>query len=56
MGERRLAIVNRKTYGIAVTRVDYLRHAFIEEAGPNATAKRTTDYLLLLRRQALCSA
>lgn len=44
MGERRLSIVNRKTYGIAVTRVDYMRHAFIEEAGPNATAKRTTDF------------
>ena len=44
MGERRLSIVNRKTYGIAVTRVDYMRHAFVEDAGPNATAKRTTDY------------
>jgi hypothetical protein len=44
MGERRLSVVNRKTYGIAVTRIDYLRHAFIEDAGPNGTAKRTTDY------------
>ena len=44
MGERRLSIVGRKTYGIAVTRVDYLRHAFVEDAGPNGTAKRTTDY------------
>lgn len=44
MSERRLSVVNRKTYGIAVTRVDYLRHAFIEDAGPNGTAKRTTDY------------
>ncbi len=44
MGERRLGIVNRRTYGIAVTRVDYMRHAFAENAGPNATAKRTTDY------------
>jgi hypothetical protein len=44
MGERRLSVVNRKTYGIAVTRVDYLRHAFIENAGPNGTARRTTDY------------
>jgi hypothetical protein len=42
--ERRLSVVNRKAYGIAVTRVDYLRHAFIETAGPNGTAKRTTDY------------
>ena len=44
MGERRLSIVNRKTYGISVTRVDYMRHALAEDAGPNATAKRTTDY------------
>lgn len=44
MGERRLSIVGRKTYGIAVTRVDYLRHVFVEDAGPNGTAKRTTDY------------
>lgn len=44
MGERRLSVVNRRTYGIAVTRVEYLRHAFIEDAGPNGTAKRTTDY------------
>lgn len=44
MGERRLSIVDAKTYGIAVTRVDYLRHAFIDEGGPNGTAKRTTEY------------
>jgi hypothetical protein len=44
MSERRLSVVNRKTYGIAVTRVDYLRHAFVEDAGPNGTARRTTDY------------
>lgn len=44
MSERRLSVVNRKTYGIAVTRVDYLRHAFIENAGPNGTARRTTNY------------
>lgn len=44
MSERRLSIVNRRTYGIAVTRFDYMRHAFIESAGPNATAKRTTEY------------
>lgn len=44
MGERRLSIVNGKAYGITVTRVDYLRHAFIEEGGPNGTAKRTTTY------------
>ena len=44
MSESRLSIVNRKTYGIAVTRIDYLRHAFVEEAGPNGTARRITDY------------
>ncbi len=44
MGERRLGIVNRKTYGIAVTRVDYMRHAFVEDAGPNGTARRSTDF------------
>ncbi len=43
-GEHRLSIVDRQTYGIAVTRVDYLRHAFIEDAGPNGTAKRTTEF------------
>ena len=42
--ELRLSIVNRRTYGIASTRVDYLRHAFIEEAGPNGVARRTTTY------------
>ena len=44
MGERRLGILSPSNYGIAVTRVDYLRHAFIEEGGPNGTAKRTTEY------------
>jgi hypothetical protein len=44
MGERRLSTVNRKAYGIAVTRVDYMRHAFLEDKGPNATAARKTDY------------
>lgn len=43
MNETRLAIVNDGAYGIARTRVDYLRHAFIDDAGPNATAKRTTE-------------
>jgi hypothetical protein len=43
MQETRLGVVNRKTYGIAATRVDYLHHAFIE-GGPNGTAKRTTSY------------
>ena len=42
--DTRLSIVNRKTYGIATTRTDYLRHAFIEDGGPNGTARRTTDY------------
>lgn len=42
--ELRLSVVNRSTYGIADTRVDYLRHAFLEDAGPNGTARRTTTY------------
>jgi hypothetical protein len=44
MSERRLSAVNRRSYGIAATRVDYLRHAFIDDGGPNGTAKRTTSY------------
>lgn len=44
MGETRLAIVNDGAYGITRTRVDYLRHAFIDDAGPNGTAKRTTEF------------
>lgn len=44
MGQRRLSVVNPDAYGISVTRVDYLRHAFLEEGGPNGTAKRTTEY------------
>ena len=42
-GETRLGVVNRQTYGIAQSRIDYLRHAFIEQ-GPNGDARRTTDY------------
>ena len=44
MGERRLSTVSRKAYGIAVTRADYMRHAFLEDQGPNATAARKTDF------------
>lgn len=44
MSERRISIVSDEAYGIAVTRVDYLRHAFIDGAGPNGTAKRSTEY------------
>lgn len=44
MNERRLSVVSPDAYGIAATRVDYLRHAFLEEGGPNGTAKRTTEY------------
>ena len=44
MGERRLSVVSPDAYGISVTCVDYLRHAFLEEGGPNGTAKRTTEY------------
>ena len=42
--ERRLSVVSPDAYGITVTRVDYLRHAFIDNGGPNGTAKRTTEY------------
>ncbi|WP_421694022.1 hypothetical protein [Aestuariivirga sp.] len=44
MSERRLSVLDPKAYGIAVTRVEYLRHAFIEEGGPNGTARRVTEY------------
>ena len=40
--DTRLSIVDRQTYGIASTRTDYIRHAFLE--GPFATARVTTDY------------
>lgn len=43
MQETRLSVVNRAAYGIASTRVDYLRHAFVED-GPFGIARRTTDY------------
>ena len=42
--ETRLSVVNRKTYGIASTRIDYMRHAFVEDAGPNAIVGRKTAY------------
>ena len=44
MSERRLSVVGPDAYGISVTRVDYLRHAFLDDGGPNGTAKRTTEY------------
>lgn len=44
MSERRLGMASPRAYGISVTRVDYLRHAFIDDAGPNGTARRTTEY------------
>lgn len=44
MNEKRLSVASPAAYGIAVTRVDYLRHAFIDDAGPNGTASRTTEY------------
>ena len=45
--ERRLSILDGEAYGITVTRIDYLRHAFIDEAGPNGTAKRTTEFFYI---------
>ena len=44
MNEKRLSVVRPDAYGISATRVDYLRHAFIDNGGPNGTAKRTTEY------------
>ena len=44
MSERRLSVLSAKNYGISVTRVDYLRHAFVDDGGPNATAGRKTEY------------
>ncbi|WP_374333386.1 hypothetical protein [Aestuariivirga sp.] len=44
MSERRLSVLTPDAYGITVTRVDYLQHAFIDNGGPNGTAKRTTEY------------
>lgn len=41
--ETRLSVVNRAAYGIAATRIDYLRHAFVED-GPFGIARRTTTY------------
>lgn len=43
-GELRLSIVNRNTYGIARKRIDYIRHAFLEDQGPFAFHKVTTEY------------
>jgi len=42
--EMRLSIVNRNTYGIARKRIDYIRHAFLEDQGPFAFHKVTTEY------------
>ncbi len=41
--DTRLGVVNRSTYGIASTRTDYIRHAFIED-GPFGIARKTTDF------------
>lgn len=42
--EMRLSIVNRDTYGVARKRIDYIRHAFLEDQGPFAFHKITTEY------------
>ena len=42
--EMRFSAVNRKTYGIAATRSDYIRHAFVDTDTPFAIVRRTTDY------------
>lgn len=44
MNEYRLSIVSTGAYGISSTRVDYLRHAFVDDGGPNGTARRSTSF------------
>ena len=42
--ETRLSVANRKTWGAASTRFDYIRHAFADDGSPFAYVKKTTDY------------
>lgn len=44
MNEYRLSIVSAGAYGISAMRVDYLRHAFVDNGGPNGTARRSTSF------------
>lgn len=44
MNEYRLSIVSPGAYGISALRVDYLRHAFVDNGGPNGTARRSTSF------------
>ena len=44
MNEYRLSIVAPGAYGISSLRVDYLRHAFVDNGGPNGTARRSTSF------------
>jgi hypothetical protein len=41
--ELRFSAVNRGTYGIAATRFDYIRHAFVDTETPFAIVKKTTE-------------
>jgi hypothetical protein len=42
--ETRLSVAGRAAWGIASTRFDYNRHAFAENGGPFAYAKKTTEF------------
>ncbi len=42
--ETRFSAVSRKDYGIAVTRLDYIRHAFVDTDTPFAVTRKTTNY------------
>jgi hypothetical protein len=42
--ELRFSAVNRSDYGIASTRFDYIRHAFVDTETPFAIVKRTTEF------------
>ena len=44
MNEYRLSIVSPDAYGISAMRIDYLRHAFVDNGGPNGTARRSTSF------------
>lgn len=44
MNEYRLSIVSPDAYGISAMRLDYLRHAFVDNGGPNGTTRRSTAY------------
>lgn len=42
--ETRLTVINRRTYGIAVSTITYTRHLYQTEEGPLGTRSRNTDF------------